>query len=246
MRPSTRLVVLGKKLWTPALISTVLWLDAADASTITLNGSTVSQWNDKSGNGRNAIQATANHQPSYQTQGFNGKPTVTWPNANNPRHLRVNSTTSIQTFICAILYGSGSETTFADYNGLFATNGVTAVIGNQGVGTTWAATNVKTARKNGGASFDPTSTAILPLPAGIVEFTSSSVYTEAWNIGGERFAEVINLSRGFRGLISEVIAFSETPSTTTRQLVEGYLAWKWELTANLLDNHPFKLNPPLA
>ncbi|MFM5944980.1 MAG: hypothetical protein ACKO9G_16710, partial [Dolichospermum sp.] len=62
MRPSTKMVVLGRKLRTPAQISTDLWLDAADSSTITLNGSTVSQWNDKSGNGRNAIQATATNQ----------------------------------------------------------------------------------------------------------------------------------------------------------------------------------------
>ncbi|MFM6254888.1 MAG: hypothetical protein ACKPEQ_38110, partial [Dolichospermum sp.] len=234
------------KLWTPALISTVLWLDAADASTITFNGSNVSQWNDKSGNGRNAIQATANHQPSYQTQGFNGKPTVAWPNISNARHLRVNSTTPIQTFICAIRFESGSEATFADYYGLFATNGVTAVIGDQGAGTTWPDTTFKTARRNGGASFDPTVTPIMPLPASIVDFTSSSVITSTWNIGGERPLATVDFNRGLRGLISEVIAFSATPSTATRQLVEGYLAWKWELTANLLDNHPFKLNPPLA
>ncbi|MFM6254192.1 MAG: hypothetical protein ACKPEQ_34470, partial [Dolichospermum sp.] len=78
MRPSTRLVVLGKKLLTPAQISTDLWLDAADSSTITLNGSTVSQWNDKSGNGRNAIQATATNQPAYTANGLNGKPVLTF------------------------------------------------------------------------------------------------------------------------------------------------------------------------
>ena len=49
-------------LWTPANINTALWLDGADASTITLNGSTVSQWNDKSGNGRHVSQATASQQ----------------------------------------------------------------------------------------------------------------------------------------------------------------------------------------
>ncbi len=51
--------------WTPAQLSTALWLDAADAGTITLNGSTVSQWNDKSGNGRNATQSTAANQPYW-------------------------------------------------------------------------------------------------------------------------------------------------------------------------------------
>jgi hypothetical protein len=58
---------LGSKLpnWTPAVLSTALWLDAADASTVTLNNLTASQWNDKSGNARNVLQATAANQPLY-------------------------------------------------------------------------------------------------------------------------------------------------------------------------------------
>ena len=64
--------------WTPADLgaSLALWFDADDASTITLNGSDVSQWNDKSGNARHASQATASFQPTYLTAGFNGKPTL--------------------------------------------------------------------------------------------------------------------------------------------------------------------------
>lgn len=64
---ATRLIACGRgrSAWTPAQIPTALWLDANDTSTITLNGSTVSQWNDKSGNGRNAVQATAANQPGW-------------------------------------------------------------------------------------------------------------------------------------------------------------------------------------
>ena len=50
------LSVLVGTAWTPTQITTSLWLDAADVSTITLNSTTVSQWNDKSGNSRNALQ----------------------------------------------------------------------------------------------------------------------------------------------------------------------------------------------
>jgi len=57
----------GATVWTPAVIQTALWLDANDTSTITLNGLTVSQWNDKSGNGRNATQPTAASQPTFAT-----------------------------------------------------------------------------------------------------------------------------------------------------------------------------------
>ena len=40
-----------------------LWLDAADTNSITLNGSNVSQWNDKSGNVRHMFQPTTANQP---------------------------------------------------------------------------------------------------------------------------------------------------------------------------------------
>lgn len=53
------------------------WYDASVASSITLNGSTVSQWSDLSGNGRHQVQASASLQPNYNTSGLNGKGTLT-------------------------------------------------------------------------------------------------------------------------------------------------------------------------
>jgi hypothetical protein len=48
----------GTALWTPAQITTALWLDAADVGTITASGSEVIQINDKSGNARNFTGAS--------------------------------------------------------------------------------------------------------------------------------------------------------------------------------------------
>lgn len=49
-----------------------LWLDASDASTITQAGGLVSQWNDKSGNARNATQAIGANQPVTGTRTIGG------------------------------------------------------------------------------------------------------------------------------------------------------------------------------
>ena len=63
-----------KNNWDPSLISTALWLDAADASTITESGGAVTTWTDKSGNGHNA---TAAGNPTYSATGMStGKPAV--------------------------------------------------------------------------------------------------------------------------------------------------------------------------
>ena len=65
-------------LWTPANISTALWLDAADASTITQSLGDVSQWDDKSGNGNDVSNGAASTQPAYLATGWNGNPTVSF------------------------------------------------------------------------------------------------------------------------------------------------------------------------
>lgn len=62
----------GGDLWTPAEITTQLWLDAADISTITESGGKVSEWRDKSGNGRHATQATGTKQPALISAEING------------------------------------------------------------------------------------------------------------------------------------------------------------------------------
>jgi hypothetical protein len=57
-------------------INLQLWLDAFDASTITLDGSNVTQWDDKSGNGKNVVQETGAIQSKYGTNLINGHPAV--------------------------------------------------------------------------------------------------------------------------------------------------------------------------
>lgn len=44
-----------------------LWLDAADTSTVTLNAGNVSEWRDKSGEGRHASQSNSGNRPSLTT-----------------------------------------------------------------------------------------------------------------------------------------------------------------------------------
>jgi hypothetical protein len=45
--------------------------------------------------------------------------------------------------------------------------------------------------------------------------------------------------------LHEILVYNFALSTSQRQQVEGYLAWKWNLISALPSNHPFKLWPPL-
>lgn len=72
--PSVRSHVVHDRKFRPWHLSGLaMWLDGADAASIALDGSNnVSQWNDKSGNGRHVTQATSGSRPAYITAGING------------------------------------------------------------------------------------------------------------------------------------------------------------------------------
>lgn len=71
--PST-LGIVASGTFTPLDLNPALWLDASDTSTITASGSPlrVSQLDDKSGNGRNLVQATSANQPTSGATTVNG------------------------------------------------------------------------------------------------------------------------------------------------------------------------------
>lgn len=58
--------------FTPLDLSPVLWLDASDESTITESSGSVSQWDDKSGNGYHATQGVGASQPTTGATTVNG------------------------------------------------------------------------------------------------------------------------------------------------------------------------------
>lgn len=64
--------------FSPLSLAPALWLDAADTSTITASGGAVSQWNDKSGNGKHLAQTTAAAQPTTAASTLNGRNVLTF------------------------------------------------------------------------------------------------------------------------------------------------------------------------
>lgn len=113
-------------LWTPAEITTALWLDAADATTITLVGSKVSQWADKSGTGRHAVQGTDAARPTYVSAGLNGKSVLSFDGGDymlTPDIFTAASDVSIFIVHQATANDAGGNGVFALQNGLNSTNG---------------------------------------------------------------------------------------------------------------------------
>lgn len=233
-------------LWTPSLISTALWLDAADSSTITLNGATVSQWDDKSGNGLHVSQATASLQPTYSAAGMLGKPTLDWGTVSNEKVL----TRAISGYTAQRYFGVAEwdgPDPFTNYCGLVTHGPVTGIIDTDrlmtnNVGQDWYRLGNGVFHLNGGAA------SVVALP------TISSPFVFATAFGPQTGRTTLCLGsdvsigpqRAWLGKISEIIAINFVPTTQERQRIEGYLAWKWGLETNLPSGHPYKNSPPIV
>jgi hypothetical protein len=243
-------------IWTPAQITTALWLDAADESTITLNSTTVSQWNDKSGNSRNFSQATAGNQPTYQASGINSKPSVAFTGSNN-NFMIASSVLPSDSTAGSIFW---VQTTEADPGS--NQNNIGCLISNTwgGSGGTnhmpWTDGNIyfsgfSTSRPNLG---NPSVSLVNPR---ILSHESTNGNVAFYIDGSSFFTSVSNTfsnpattkrigqaASKFTGQVAELIVLSNIPTTTERQLIEGYLAWKWGLQASLPLDHPYKNAAP--
>jgi hypothetical protein len=250
----------GGAAWTPAYLgaSLALWLDAEDTDSITLNGSNVAQWSDKSGNDRHATQATAANQPTYTASAYAGKPALTFDGVNNNLEVNYNYSgdkATIYAVVSRLGGGSTEQWVFSSYGGVYGTP-LVAPMWTTAPGNDWA--TYSTAFLSNGAELPTDGT---PFALGLASDISGSVldaftngtrsaqhatgarYTEG---GARNFigAEVNGNSRFLSGRISEIIQTETVLSTTDRQKLEGYLAWKWGLEASLPAGHPFRNSPP--
>lgn len=243
--------------WTPAEITTALWLDAADSGTITLTSGKVSQWADKSGNARHVSQSSDAARPVITAAGQNGMDVVTFDGndtlataANFPEtgnaefsvfwvHTKTTSTkgcvfgwgnhnTALQ---CIGWYDDG---TYAgpSFSGGAAYNAVSPAAGFNVWAYTKAAgainaTSVLT--KNGSsAGTSGHSTSTPNIASAPLVLGRWATYTLSLLIGS----------------VAEFIILPSAAAEADRQKVEGYLAHKWGLDASLPTDHPYKSAAP--
>jgi hypothetical protein len=83
------------------LAGLLLWLDASDASTVTLDTG-VSEWRDKSGSGKKMTQDTGGNQPAYLTNGIGGKPALEFT-ATSSHFMRGAFSHTLSTMTCLVV-----------------------------------------------------------------------------------------------------------------------------------------------
>jgi hypothetical protein len=235
----------GPVLWTPAQIATAVWLDAADASTIVLNGSNVSQWTDKSGNGAHATQATAANQPAYEATGLNGLPVLTFPGGD----FMTFSSAIANYRSVAIVYSQTDTRNYSTFLGSLVGSNSAAFHGDDGSpqhvfhpSFTAPETRNGINRHNGTSIGDGTTTLRPATPVFSLHIpTAEQPSRGLTNLGSDRASAA---GRSITGIIAEVIIDNVAWDQATYETVEGYLAWKWGLQANLPGGHPYKSAAP--
>jgi hypothetical protein len=228
---------------TPLLIASgsTLWLDGVDPDGTGVkpaNNSTLATWVDKSGS---ANSATGGVSPTYSstsnTVQFNGSAYLrtTAAAGNNTAStfvvFSVNSLGSFNVFggnalSTAAFFSSGSQVGMGDWNSNVATASTAIAAGSNYILSSTISGGTASIGGNGGT-----------LATGSTTFSGTGTFT----VG----AGYIDHRNKLSGTISEVIEYSNAVTTTQRQQVEGYLAWKWGLQSNLPGGHPYYSAPPV-
>lgn len=223
--------------WSPADITTLLWLDGADSSTITI-ATGISQWADKSGNARHATQAVAANQPAYVSNGLNGQGVARFDGSNDTLAIAAALGSTVSIFYVQNTTDSTYMVLNSDASnfGLTAQNGATTAM-SLGFGT-------PTLYKDGALQSWTNRDHVhdgLTSAAHVVGIVGATISTwTAFKISGYTTSATYLLS----GDIAEVLVITGTPTTEERQTIEGYLAWKWGQEADLPSDHPYKTHPP--
>jgi hypothetical protein len=246
------------RLFQPVDVSgSILWLDAADTTTIT--GSPVTQWTDKSGRGSNATTGSGS---VVAGDAINSRNTLRF-GLSNRLYLSNFVMPSAQTSIFYVFKGITSNASggtgyfilsrtvdnfsvfsgnqqFFSYQNPGASRSYVAVLGPNGernwgnLPTTAFFNNVNVISTTG-VSYASSNGLSLPL-VGSCNVSNSSITSTTYQISTTRgcCGDVFTYDLG------ELIVYNGTTAIPVAQQVEGYLAWKWGVQGNLPATHPYR------
>ena len=226
------------------------WFDATDSSTIILSSGSLTQWNDKSGNGRNltAVSGFANatvssaYQNGLNVFNFSGNGLYRTDLGNVSYPLDVFIVVALKSLTNHVDVLGMGDTAVDNFNSLtFAESAASrwhngSSFGNrQTISTSnetslsflliqWSIANGNyLLRRNGTQLVQASQTYSFSYPA-----------SSAFQIG---FRHTNINAANFSGYIGEIVVFNNQIGTTDRQNVESYLAQKWGLVSSLPTGH---------
>jgi hypothetical protein len=214
------------------------WLDASDSLTITESSGSVSQWDDKSGNGRHVSQAILANQPTIGLATQNGLNLIYFDGSND---RLFSSNTAIRTrTIFAVCQSTGAPnlqgTLWRHAQNNFALlrhegttqNTIRFSVLPSASNTVGSLTGLTSFHQITGRIRDNSSWN-LRLNKNLIGTTSAGAAPDnqsaAINVGGFPFST----GEIFKGYIAEIIVYEQSLSDNEIETVENYLSLKWGL-----------------
>lgn len=242
-----------RRAWTPlGFPDLMVWLDASNPGAITLNGSSVSQWSDASGNVRHATQTVAANQPLYVANGINGKGVVQADTQGKIMLVNFGQTftpSALHVFaVFQLLQNTGQlfdVRNTANAVPVMDDNGAgfgTRIRNNSNILASIPSTPSIVAPNIGGYGFEGT-TLYHRLNGTQRTATISGTYTyNRMGVFGNGSSAIGTL----RASCGEMLVLQNALAVSERERIEGYLAHKWGLVNSLPMNHPYKYGAPTA
>jgi hypothetical protein len=226
----------------------LLWLDASDNTSITYSsGSSINQWLDKSGSNNNATQSTTSLMPTYGTMS-NGKNAINFSTGKCLSAPTVSLSTTYSVFVIGYTLIPQTYQYLLNFNnsvsGLFqfGTGGDRNFLTSVGI-TSW---NDSTTNSPSSAvaslcmmemTNNGTSSGLIPYFNGTTMSAKNGTTISQSDLTiGARFSKD---GYFWNGYLAEIIIYNSVLSTSDRQKIEGYLAWKWGLQTSLPVAHPY-------
>lgn len=237
-------------IFTPTVVSGLqMWLDSVDTSALTLSGSNVTQWTDKSGNNRHGVPPAVSNRPTYNGDGV-------LFSAGGVQYLPLSNVSGMLTNVAFnIFVVERNEGTYPQASGTGVLLGSETPGDNQALIVGYTTTTQLRFTLWGAANdFDlndiPASTTPRLWSFNLPQTSNRNMNLFGTLVGthtnSTKLSGMPNLSVGraaganyYRGRIYEILIFRNGMTLSQIQQVEGYLAWKWGLQTRLPTTHPY-------
>jgi hypothetical protein len=242
----------------------IIWLDAKDPlanGSVLADATTIPIWYNKVSGSSNATTFSGKSPPVLSNASFNGSPSVYFNGTTQMLYIGSNVQTTQNATFCMVTRPISPNSITTPFNITFTTQIDQRKDINGNPLRTFSANKFEIRDPAGNyqasSTYTPPELQIqvwrdkLNLGQGYVNgtlnYTASGTYnqqaadTYGINIGGHYN---YNVSETF--YLAEFLVYNEYLTDSQYQQVEGYLAWKWGMQAELPANHPYKNSAPFG
>ena len=232
----------------------LLWLDGFDSNTIITSGNAVTQWRDKSGYSNNAITQSPTG-PIWKPWNNDIQNTSITFDGNNYMQINKNFMSTINGSMFVVFraptavptqpqmviqnQGAWAMPDFQLQPTQFVVSTLQSSIVSQFASpvTNYAITSIEIIKQQ--STINTFLNGTLSQSVKFSSFYSTGDTLDLPNIGRYTSSGVEAQDARFVGDLQEIIVYNSTLTNSMRQVVEGYLAWKWFLQSNLPNVHPY-------